>query len=241
MFFGIVDIWTYVVGAFFIVMLPGPNSLYVLGIAARHGVRQGYRGAMGVFLGDAVLMVLAAAGAASLLTSTPILFAVVKYAGAAYLVWIGFQMLRSAWRSWRSPATPGSASSTGSAGSASSSEAAEAAGAAPVRSPFRRALVISLMNPKAILFFISFFIQFVDPGYATPALSFLILGAICQAFSILYLSAVIFGGAFLAARLRARRRLSAGLRTGAGALFIGFGARLATASLGRPIRPRGPR
>ncbi|MFI6508078.1 leucine efflux protein LeuE [Streptosporangium sp. NPDC050855] len=235
MFFGIVDIWTYVVGAFFIVMLPGPNSLYVLGLAAQHGVRQGYRGAMGVFLGDAVLMVLAAAGAASLLTSTPILFAVVKYAGAAYLVWIGFQMLRSAWRSWRSPAAPGSASSAssaGSAGSAGSSGAAGAAGTAPVRNPFRRALVISLMNPKAILFFISFFIQFVDPGYATPALSFLILGAICQAFSALYLSVLIFGGAFLAARLRARRRLSAGLRTGAGALFIGFGARLATASLG---------
>ncbi|MGW0592242.1 leucine efflux protein LeuE [Streptosporangium sp. NPDC002607] len=217
MFFGITDIWTYVVGAFFIILLPGPNSLYVLSTAAQRGVRQGYRGVMGVFLGDTVLMVLAAAGVASLLKSTPILFNVVKYAGAGYLAWIGFQMLRGAWRSWRSP------------------EAARATTPVAERiaeSPFRKALVISLMNPKAILFFISFFIQFVDPAYGTPALSFLILGAICQLFSVLYLSALIFGGTFLAGQFRARRGMSTALRTGVGALFIGFGVRLATATLG---------
>ncbi|WP_329091472.1 leucine efflux protein LeuE [Streptosporangium sp. NBC_01469] len=220
MFFGITDIWTYVAGAFFIILLPGPNSLYVLSTAAQRGVRQGYRGAMGVFVGDTVLMVLAAAGVASLLRSTPILFNVVKYAGAAYLAWIGFQMLRSAWRSWRSP-------DAGSGTAEATSDRERAA-----ESPFRKALIVSLMNPKAILFFISFFIQFVDPAYGTPALSFLILGAICQLFSALYLSVLIFGGTFLADRFRARRGLSAGLRTGVGALFIGFGARLATATLG---------
>jgi leucine efflux protein len=214
-FFGITDLWTYVLGAFFIILLPGPNSLYVLATAAQRGVRQGYRGAAGVFIGDTVLMVLAAAGVASLLKSTPILFNVVKYAGAAYLAWIGFQMLRGAWRSWRGPASA-------------------AAAPAPERTeedPFRKALVISLMNPKAILFFISFFIQFVDPAYGTPALSFLILGAICQLFSVLYLSALIFGGTFLAGQFRARRKLSAGLSTGVGMLFLGFGAKLATATL----------
>ncbi|GHH67314.1 leucine efflux protein [Streptosporangium violaceochromogenes] len=216
MVFGITDIWTFVIGAFFIILLPGPNSLYVLATAAQRGVRQGYRAAMGVFTGDTVLMVLAAAGAASLLRSTPILFAAVKYAGAAYLAWIGFQMLRGAWRSWRAP------------------EPARAVPASPraAENPFRKALVISLMNPKAILFFISFFIQFVDPAYGAPALSFLILGAVCQVFSVLYLSALIFGGTFLAAQFRSRRRLAAGLTSGVGALFIGFGARLATASLG---------
>jgi leucine efflux protein len=216
MFFGITDLWTYVIGAFLIILLPGPNSLYVLATAAQRGVRQGYRGAAGVFIGDTVLMVLAAAGVASLLKSTPILFNVVKYAGAAYLAWIGFQMLRGAWRSWRTPAT---------------AEAAAPVAERAVEDPFRKALVISLMNPKAILFFISFFIQFVDPAYGTPALSFLILGAICQLFSVLYLSALIFGGTFLAGQFRARRRLSAGLSTGVGMLFIGFGARLATATL----------
>ncbi|MGC5012397.1 LysE family transporter [Streptosporangium sp. DT93] len=88
------------------------------------------------------------------------------------------------------------------------------------------------MNPKAILFFVSFFIQFVSPDYHAPALSFLILGAICQVFSVLYLSILIFGGTFLAMRLRARRGLSSGLRAGVGALFIGFGVRPATGPLG---------
>ncbi|MFD0665493.1 LysE family transporter [Thermocatellispora tengchongensis] len=93
-------------------------------------------------------------------------------------------------------------------------------------------MTISLLNPKAILFFVSFFIQFVDPGYGAPALSFLVLGAICQFFSVLYLSALIFSGTFLASQFRKRRKLSAGLTSGVGALFLGFGAKLATTSLG---------
>ncbi|MFI7532762.1 leucine efflux protein LeuE [Streptosporangium sp. NPDC049376] len=226
MFFGITDIWTYVLGAFFIILLPGPNSLYVLTTAAQRGVRQGYRAAAGVFIGDSVLMVLASAGVASLLKSTPILFNVVKYAGAAYLAWIGFQMLRGAWRSWR---TSQDAQAAQGAQAGRTTQAASRRGG---ENPLRKALVISLMNPKAILFFISFFIQFVDPAYGMPALSFLILGAICQVFSMLYLSLLIFGGTFLAAQFRTRRKLAAGLTTGVGALFLGFGAKLATASMG---------
>ncbi|GGO70463.1 leucine efflux protein LeuE [Nonomuraea cavernae] len=217
MFFGITDVWTYIAGAFFIILLPGPNSVYVLSLAAQQGVRQGYRAAAGVFVGDTVLMALAAAGAASLLRSNPVLFTIVKYAGAGYLAWIGFQMIRGAWRAWRAEPPAGETSGP------------------PVVSrhprPFRKALTISLLNPKAILFFVSFFIQFVDPGYATPALSFLILGAIIQIFSALYLTALIFGGTFLARQFRSRRRLSAGLTSGVGAVFLGFGAKLATTSL----------
>ncbi|MFI7697437.1 leucine efflux protein LeuE [Nonomuraea sp. NPDC049480] len=217
MFFGITDFWAYVIGAFLIILLPGPNSLYVLSFAARHGVRQGYRAAAGVFVGDTVLMFLAAAGAASLLRSNPVLFTIVKYAGAGYLAWIGFQMIRGAWRSWRARGT--------------AAAAPEAVVEHQAR-PFRKALVISLLNPKAILFFVSFFVQFVDPGYGTPALSFLILGAVIQVFSFLYLTALIFGGTFLANQFRRNQRLSAGLTSCVGAVFLGFGAKLATASLG---------
>ncbi|WP_157250142.1 leucine efflux protein LeuE [Nonomuraea typhae] len=215
MLFGITDIWTFALGALFIILLPGPNSLYVLSLAAQRGVRQGYRAAAGVFAGDSILMLLAAIGAASLLKSNPVLFAVVKYAGAGYLAWIGFQMLRGAWRAWRAPA-----------------EMVTRPQEVDRVSPFRKALVVSLLNPKAILFFVSFFIQFVDPGYTAPAFSFLILGAIVQLFSVLYLTMLIFGGTFLANQFRARRKLSAGLTSGVGALFLGFGAKLATTSLG---------
>ncbi|MGK5678627.1 leucine efflux protein LeuE [Actinoplanes sp. URMC 104] len=215
---GITDFWTYVIGTLAIILLPGPNSIFVLSVGARQGVRAGYRAAAGVFVGDAVLMVLSAAGAASLLRTYPPLFLAIKYAGAAYLLWVGFGIVRGGWRKWHGRGEP----------------EAEAVGdvSAEARSPFRRAVVVSLLNPKAILFFVSFFIQFVEPGYAHPALSFLVLGAVVQLFSALYLSALIFGGTFLAGQFRRRRRLAAGAAAGVGALFVGFSIKLATASVG---------
>ncbi|GIH27508.1 leucine efflux protein [Acrocarpospora phusangensis] len=221
MFFGITDIWTYVVGAILIILLPGPNSLYVLSIAAQRGVRVGYRAAAGVFVGDTVLMVATAAGAASLLNSSPLLFGIVQYAGAGYLAWIGLNMIRSAWRSRREAA----------AGVAEAADVSESPIMSPGR-PFRKALAISVLNPKAILFFVSFFVQFVDRTYSAPALSFLILGVIIQILSVLYLSALIFSGTYLATQFQRRRALSAGLTTAIGVVFVGFSARLATAGLG---------
>ncbi|HEX6969443.1 MAG TPA: leucine efflux protein LeuE [Micromonosporaceae bacterium] len=215
---GITDLWTFLLGTVAIVLLPGPNSLFVLSTAAQRGVRAGYLAASGVFLGDAVLMALSAAGVASLLKAYPPLFLVIKYAGAAYLGYLGLNMLRRAWRRWRSrdEARP---------------RLIDTAEPAQLRDPFRRAALISLLNPKAILFFVSFFIQFVDPAYPHPVVSFLVLGAIVQVTSALYLSMLIFTGTFLAAQLRTRRRLAAGLTTGVGALFLGFGLKLATASV----------
>jgi leucine efflux protein len=215
---GITNIWAYLLGTVAIVLLPGPNSMYVLSTAARRGVRSGYAGACGVFIGDAVLMTLSAAGVASLLRAEPALFLVVKYAGAGYLCWLGFGMLRGAWgrRRHRAPeetVTP-------------------VAPAAAERDPFRRALMVSLLNPKAILFFVSFFIQFVRPGYVHPWLSFLTLGAIAELISAAYLTTLIFTGSYLAAQFRRRRRLSRALTTGIAAIFVGFAIKLATASLG---------
>ncbi|MFA6312100.1 MAG: leucine efflux protein LeuE [Sterolibacterium sp.] len=220
--YGITDIWTYVLGTIFIVLLPGPNSLYVLSVAARRGVGQGYRGACGIFFGDAVLMVLSATGVASLLKTNPALFLLVKYAGAIYLAWMGLALLRGAWSRWH-----GAPVQT----APPAALPAEAARGFDLSRPFHTALVISLLNPKAILFFVSFFIQFVDPAYQYPALSFLILAMICQATSALYLSILIFAGARLAEQFRLRRRLSAGATGGVGVLFIGFGAKLANATL----------
>jgi leucine efflux protein len=214
---GVTDIWTYVIGTVAIILLPGPNSMYVLSTAATRGVRRGYQAACGVFLGDAILMVASAAGVASLLRAYPPLFAGLKWAGAAYLAYLGVRMVLGAVRGWRS--------------SGSVSEAVAAAAPPPADRPFRRAFTISLMNPKAILFFVSFFIQFVDPAYAYPALSFTILGAIVQLFSFLYLTGLIFAGSWLAATFRKRRRLAAAGTSAVGALFLGFSLRLATASL----------
>jgi len=217
-FYGVTDLWTYVLGAFGIVLLPGPNSLYVLSVATARGVKAGYQGAMGVFMGDSILLTLTALGAASLLRGHPGVFMVVKYAGAAYLAWLGVNLVWSSIQKWRKPA--------------------EAAQPQPqpqalvnAQQPFKRALVISLLNPKAILFLLSFFVQFIDPGYPTPAVPFLILSTIVMVFSALYLSVLIFAGARLAQAFRSRKRLTSGLSGSVGGLFLWFGAKLATASV----------
>ena len=203
-------------GTIVIVLLPGPNSLYVMTVASRFGIAAGYRGAAGIFVGDLVLMTLAATGVASVFQANPALFEALKYAGAAYLVFLGFNLLRAALRGRGAgeAAPPAEASRLGTS------------------QPFRVALLISLMNPKAILFYVSFFIQFVSPGYAHPALSFLILGVVVQLCSMAYLSVLIFGGTWLADSFRRRPRLSATATGGVGALFIGFGAKLADGGLG---------
>jgi len=225
-FYGVTDLWTYVIGAFGIILLPGPNSLYVLSVATARGVRAGYQGAYGVFVGDTILLVCTALGAAGVLRTYPAMFMVVKYVGAAYLAWVGLNLLRGAIAALRSQ--PDVLASVASASSASMSSVA---GAAHLQRPFRRALVISLLNPKAILFLLSFFVQFIDPAYAQPEVPFLILSAILMAFSVLYLSVLIFAGARLAQGFAQRKKLSAGLSSMVGGLFVWFGAKLATASL----------
>ncbi|GGN52771.1 leucine efflux protein [Streptomyces kronopolitis] len=222
---GITDLSTYLVGLALIILLPGPNSLYVVSVAARRGPRVAYRAAAGVLCGDTVLMTLSAGGVASLLQTSPVLFAVVKFAGAGYLTWLAAGMLRGAWTLWRGRQDRRDRQD-------GAADRAPRAAKEAVERPYRRALVVSLLNPKAILFFISFFVQFVDPSYAHPVLSFLTLGAWAQLFSLTYLSVLIFSGTYLAATFRRRRRLTAGLSAGAGAAFLGFAAKLSLASAG---------
>lgn len=214
MYYGITDIATYILGTIFIVLVPGPNSLYVMTLASRWGIGAGYRGACGIFLGDTILMILSTTGVASVLQTTPSLFMLIKYAGAGYLAWMGMGLLFSSIKIWR-----------GRGESAPTEVPVDAS------RPLRTALFISLLNPKAILYFVSFFIQFVSPEYPHPELSFVILGVICQVLSALYLSFLILGGAHLANQFRRRRRLSAAATGGVGGLFIGFGAKLASATL----------
>lgn len=217
MVYGITDLTTFVIGTIVIVLLPGPNSLYVMTVASQRGVAAGYRGALGIFTGDLILMSLAATGVASLFQAHPALFVGLKYAGAAYLAFLGWGLLRAGLARWRDR---------------SQMRCNEAPALLTSGQPFRMALLISLMNPKAILFFVSFFIQFVSPTYPHPWLSFLILGTIVQGCSMVYLSALILGGSYLAEVFHRRRKLAALCTGSVGGLFIGFGVRLAGAGLG---------
>jgi leucine efflux protein len=210
--FGITDLATFIIGTIVIVLLPGPNSMYVMTTAARNGVGAGFKGAAGVFCGDLALMTLSVAGVASLVQTTPWLFNLLKYAGALYLVWLGLGLLRSAIKRDRDQQVLADIPSGNG------------------RSPFKVALTISLLNPKAILFFMSFFIQFVDPNYHTPLLTFALLGVMVQIISQTYLASLVLGMVFLKGRFQARRGIGAIAKTGVGAGFIGYGLKLALSS-----------
>jgi leucine efflux protein len=214
-FFGIVHLPTYIIGTVLVILLPGPNSLFVLSTAARRGVRLGYRAACGVFIGDTMLMTLASIGIASVLKANPTVFLILKSAGGAYLGYLGINMIITAWRGRGAP---------------SSTPTVETL-PAPVGDPLPRALGISLLNPKAILYCIAFFIQFVDPTYGHKIVSFALLGSIAQSLSFLYLSLLIFSGARLAESFRRWHRTRTALTGGAGAAFVGFGVKLATAAV----------
>ena len=237
--YGITDITTFVLGTIFIVLLPGPNSVFVLSAATMQGVAAGYRAAAGVFVGDAILMLLASMGAASVLYANPTLFMVLKYAGAAYLSWIGLGLVKEAWRVLKATRGNGNAHQRGNhitnhvTNHATTTKNSLFAkwGKPSYRSPLRGALLISLLNPKAIFFFISFFVQFVDPKYEYPVLTFFLLGVIVEICSLTYLAALIHGGAHMAHRMRQHPRLNALGAGTVGAIFIWFGVKLASATL----------
>ena len=215
--FGITDIVTYILGTIFIVILPGPNSLYVMSIASRFGIKTGYIGALGVFTGDLILILCTVLGAASLLHAFPWLFVVLKIVGASYLSYLGIRLLIASFKTWFSKPQHIQANSDTSA--------------TEQFHPFRTALTISLLNPKAILFYLSFFVQFVDPDYPYPALSFAALSVILQIISMSYLTILIFSGVKLASFFNARYRVAASCVAAVGLLFCGFGLKLALSTM----------
>lgn len=216
MLFGITDLTTYLIGTILIILLPGPNSIYVMTTASRYGKPAGYQAALGVLVGDTILMLLTVIGAASLLRTVPALFLGLKIIGALYLGWIAIQLLRAGYQTWITRHDP---------------TQADTADIKNAGNPFKRALSISLLNPKAILFFVSFFIQFVDPSYPHPALSFLILGILLQIMSFAYLSSLIVAGTKLAGFFSHHRILSAFGIGLIGILFLGFSAKLVVSTI----------
>lgn len=202
---GIINFWAFVVGTVFIVLLPGPNSLYVLASGAGHGVREGYKAALGVVVGDGILMTLTALGAASLLKTMPMIYMGIRWLGAAYLLYLGVRLLQSAFQKGGPVQTIDTRVRQGR---------------------FRKALFLSLLNPKAILFFLSFFVQFVNPAAGHTGLAFLVLGLVVEVISFCYLSLLIFGGDRLAGIFRRHQRLSRMGNGSVGLLFMGFAARM---------------
>jgi leucine efflux protein len=216
--FGVLNYITYLVGCILIVLLPGPNSLYVLSLSAQQGVINGWAAAFGIFVGDTILMLATGLGAVSMLNANPLAFMALKYAGALYLAYIGVRMICGAWVAWRK---------TDLRDLENKPVLKKISG----YGAFRKALLVSILNPKALLFFLSFFVQFVDPGYPNPLVPFLILAITVQICSLTYLATLIYAGHQLAESFRKKRRLKAVSGGSVGTAFLAFAAQLALASI----------
>ena len=144
---------------------------------------KGYLAATGVFIGDAVLMFWPG-GCCGIDPDDPVLFNIVRYLGAFYLLWLGGKMLWSV---------------------ITRQNNAQESGTEPASTIMKRSLVLSLTNPKAILFYVSFFVQFIDVNAQNTGTSFLILATTLELISFMYMSFLIFSGAFVTRYLKTKR------------------------------------
>lgn len=202
--FGIADYGAFVAAIVLFLAIPGPGNLALITSTSKGGIRGGLAATLGVIAGDQVLMWLAVAGVATLLVTYPAAFHAVQWLGAAYLAWLGWKLLT---------AKPGDA---------------------PVlhirpRHFFRQALTITLLNPKAIVFYMAFFPLFVDPARHQGLITFGAMAATVAALTFLYGLAAALLTHFLAERVRANPRITQLLNKVAGVFLIGFGIKLAIA------------
>lgn len=209
---GIVDFPAYLAGVIFIILFPGPNSLYVLSISSLKGWRAGVWASLGIFIGDAILMMGVSLGAASLLNSSPPLFHSLQILGATYLAWMGYGFIRDGAKRWQ-----GAQLMTAGNGGTHYLN---------ILHPAIAALTLSSTNPKAIFFFVSFFAQFIQPEYAHPAYTFLYLACVLQVVSMTYLISLIFVGQFFLNFFTRYPHYAAALWLTVGMLLIGFAGKL---------------
>ena len=209
---GIHDLPLFVLAGLLLNLTPGPDMAYIAGRSAAGGARAGVAATLGITAGCVVHTLAAAAGLSVLLATSATAFAIVKWCGAAFLLYAGVRLVIAAVRAPR----------VGNAGEA----ALPNDGASPWRI-FREALLINVLNPKVALFFLAFVPQFIEGSATHPALAFVMLGTLFNVNSLF----VNLPVAWLAARAGQRARDSASLvrllKGSIGALFVLLSARLA--------------
>lgn len=199
---GVTDYSSFVIAIIVFLLIPGPGNLALITSTGKGGIMGGLAATFGVILGDQVLMWLAVAGVAALLTAYPTAFHAVQWLGAAYLAFLGSKMLL---------AKPG---------------------AAPIlhikpHHYLRQALMITLLNPKAIVFYMAFFPLFVDPARHQGLATFGFMAVTIAVLTFAYGTVAVLLTHFLAERLRANPVISRLLEKLAGLFLIGFGIKLA--------------
>jgi leucine efflux protein len=200
--FGVADYGAFVAAIIIFLAIPGPGNLALITSTSKGGIVGGLAATFGIIAGDQVLMWAAVAGVAALLLAYPAAFHAVQWMGAAYLAWLGARMLL---------AKPG---------------------AKPIlniqpRQYFRQAAAITLLNPKAIVFYMAFFPLFVDPAQHPGFLTFGFMAATIATLTFAYGLVAVLLTHFLAERMRANPLIARTLEKLAGLCLVGFGIKLA--------------
>lgn len=186
--------------------VPGPGTVAILDATARNGSGAGFGAVFGTLAGDFIYMLAAVLGLAAVMRTNPLLFEAMQWLGAAYLCWIGIGLLRARL-----------------AGAGDTEEPQRTAG-----TYFRQACLVSLTNPKVMLFFVAFFPLFLRPDASAGTLAAMMLHV--TVLSFLYQAGLVLAGNLVAQRLKSfpyARRLATRL---AGLALVGFGIRLAAAN-----------
>ncbi|MDN5681847.1 MAG: LysE family transporter [Ewingella sp.] len=200
---GIINYGTFVLSFIFMLIIPGPGNLILITSTSKGGPRSGLLSLFGIIFGDQVLLWLAIAGVAALLESSPHVFQAIKWLGAAYLLWLGVQLLMKS----RASAPP-----------------------PPVtrkRTPFLQGVVITLTNPKPILFYVMFLPLFIDPVHSQGLLTFATLAGTAAVLTLLYGAIMIALTSSLAETVKARPGMIFLLEKTAGLFLTIFAIKLA--------------
>jgi threonine/homoserine/homoserine lactone efflux protein len=204
--FGTTDIALFILSGLLLNVTPGPDTLYILGRSASHGWRGGAIATLGIGAGLFVHTFAAAVGLSALLAASATAFTILKWAGAAYLVFVGVSLLRA------SPALR---------------QPVPVLRAVRMRSVFLQGFLTNVLNPKVALFFLAFLPQFVDPGAPNKALAFLFLGLVFIFNGTLWNLFIAWSAARAARNINRFDRCALWLNRAIGATFIYLGIRLA--------------
>lgn len=201
---GITDVRQLIIATMVFLMLPGPGTFCVLTSSGKHGTRGGFAALAGLMLGDVALMFLAAIGVAALLQANPLLFKGMQYLGAAYLAYLGVKLLIT--------------------------KQEQGAAVVPFSNiaDFRRGFLVTLVNPKAIVFYMAFFPLFIDPAIHRGSLTFVTMGMVISSCTLFYGSLLVLVGNVAARKLAHNRYIAAYASKAAGIFLIGFGIKLST-------------
>jgi len=215
---GIRDLALFIVSGLVLNIAPGPDSLLIASRSAAQGWRAGSAAALGVGSGVLVHVLAAALGLSALIAASASAFAMLKLAGAVYLVYVGYGLLRGT-----------RATGAADAGSAAGAAGGAAAAPLPLRRIYAQGFWTNVLNPKVAMFFLAFVPQFIAPDAASKPLAFIVLGAVFDFNAMLWCHLLAVSTALASRRLRTRRWIARAAGQVVGGLFVALGVRLALA------------